>query len=473
MAPTIDEVWLEQTRRHRSESRERISATPLVRDRWALILILVVWAWSVVPRLIQTLTAPKYRVRIGEAGIPDTAIAALSETALTLLLFAVCGICVLRALDPGRRASLAGLLVPLAPWMYVVVRDLFDGDKPRMLAFVYPAVVGALWSLRPSMQLLRYVGLLTGLAAVLSLLLGALLPEKGVFRLSSGETVLQDKAVLPWGILVGFLNQGNNLGVLLVLGVPFVAMLPRWRSRLPLLAACLLALLWTASRGSLAALAALTVAAGILALVPRDWRKGVGVLMALSPLALAGVLPLRVTDPLAFTNRGMIWITSRSWWGENLWFGRSSNWYHEVASTTERISSSAFHGHNQPMHLGVTGGVLLLILTAAFLVMAAVRAADWSASGDISGVVYLVALGTTMVLERPLSFVDNLNLFPVVIVPLIFLVAGDRRPAELRSPRPTSLPGVLGDAESPKTLQHSYRRGDVDLRPGAVRGAAL
>ncbi len=409
-----------------------------VRDRWAVGLILAIWLWSVVPRLTQTITAPKYRVRLGQSAIADSGPTVVVELALTLTILAVAAMCVLRCYEPGMRLMLGGLVLLLAPWAYVVVRDVLAGDLPRKEALVYPMVVLGIWAVRPSVRVLGSLGWLTGAAAVLSVSLAVLLPGKGVFAATSGEILLQDKAILPWGTLVGFLTQGNNLGVFLALGLPFVALVnPRW-VRWSFLVLTVFALLWTASRGSMAAVGVGALAALVILVMSERLRPHLGPVVGLTPLVGVVVVPLLTTDPLAFTNRGQLWLKGLEWWGEDVWWGLGSGFYAELAMTSQRISASAYHGHNEFVHVGVTGGLVLVVLIGALMAGLAV-AAGRCGHRSVAGLTYVATLGATMLLERPLSFVDNLSIFPMVITPVaLILVIGGTGVAEPRTPVPAS-----------------------------------
>ena len=392
-----------------------------LRDRWGVALLAAVWFWSVMPRLTQTLTAPKYRVRLGQTSIPDSRLTTLMDTGLTLAIMAFAALCIVRCYEPALRFLPEALVLLLTPWAYVVVRDVFAHDMPRKEALVYPLVVLAIWAVRPSLRVLSSLGWLTGLAALLSVGLGLVLPSKGVFAASSGEILLQDKAILPLGTLVGFLTQGNNLGVLLVLGSPFLLLVrPGWWRWL-LVVVTLFALVWTASRGAMAAVVGGGLTALVVLALPPRLRPSLGPAVALAPLVAVVAVPLLTHDPQAFTNRGVLWQRSLEWWTEDVWWGRGSGFYSELAMTTERISASAYHGHNEFVHLGLTGGLALLVLVAVLMLGVSVAAGRWS-DRSVTGLAYVATLGVTMLLERPLSFVDNLNLFPMVIAPLALIL---------------------------------------------------
>jgi O-antigen ligase len=157
-------------------------------------------------------------------------------------------------------------------------------------------------------------------------------------------------------------------------------------------------------------------------------RRRVGPVLALSPYLLVGVLPFITHDPHDFTNRGLIWMKSIEWWHRNPFFGLGSDWYARVGATGDRLASSVFNGHNQLIHLLVTGGLVLVILVAVQLVVAAWRSGVLAASGHNVGVAYLATLAATGILEKSLVIVDNTSMFPVVVLPLAILMCGDYTP---------------------------------------------
>lgn len=152
----------------------------------------------------------------------------------------------------GRRA----LVLLLAPWLYTVVRTLYLGQLPGQLSqLLYPALVLALWAVRPRLEQLAILGWLHAVNVGIGLALGVFLPAKGIYQSLEGGAVDPEKALLPVGILIGPLTDGNNLAQLLVLGLPAVALLPHRHLRRVLVVLTVLALLWTWSRSALVAAA--------------------------------------------------------------------------------------------------------------------------------------------------------------------------------------------------------------------------
>jgi hypothetical protein len=392
---------------------------------WAVLLVHTVTAWIVLPRVLQSITAPKYRVSVGMPSPPYSTVAALSLTLLTLATLGLCCLILLDTVRDPHESRLLPLLVLLAPWLLLAMRDLFAGSSPRTEALLYPLVVAALWRLRTDLRVVAHLGYAVGVAALLSLLLAATLPSKGIFSTETGALVTDDKTVLPWGILVGFLTHGNSMGLFMVLGLPAVMLVPRRWLRWALAGLVLFAILWSASRSAFIALLCALLAAAATLAVPRAARVWVGALVPLVPFAVMAVLPFVVTEPAALRFRGLIWTVSREAWASSWLVGLGSGWFSDVGSSSQRLAGTVFHAHNQFLQLLVTGGLLLAVAGIALVGTACVRAGQMARAGSAFGAAYLAALAGTGTLDVTFMFVDNLSMFPVVVLPLALILLAD------------------------------------------------
>ena len=437
-------------------------------DRWAAAVLALAWATVVVPRTLQSLTAPKFRTVVGVEAAPYSAVALLAERGLSALVLAACAGALLagaRAL-PLRTAPAAAAL--LAPWVVTVVRDAYAGAAPGTVALLYPAVVLALWAARPRLGVLAVVGHLTGATAVLSMAMGAAVPAAGLFRAVGGELIAPDKQVLPIGLLVGPFTDSNNLGQVLVLGAPTLLAVRSGRSALAWALAVLAAITWTSSRSSLvAAAAALAVVAVVAA--ARSGRARAALAAAGGALALAVVVatPLvtvasgtsgaarATTADLAFTNRGYVWRLSLEAASERLLAGWGSGWYADVARYANPLGGFAYHGHNQLVQQLVTTGLVGTAALGVLALAALAAAARWagasarggetpgeggarlrggtrlvSAGGGRAGlavVTHLVALCLSCTVEVSFGTVDRGFLLPFALAPLAVALLA-RRP---------------------------------------------
>ncbi len=95
-------------------------------------------------------------------------------------------------------------------------------------SFVYGAVVVALWRLRPDRRILVALGYAVERRRRWPWR-WACWCRAGVFRTDIGSMVTDDKAILPWGLLVGFYSHSNTLGQSLALGLPWSCSFPSAR----------------------------------------------------------------------------------------------------------------------------------------------------------------------------------------------------------------------------------------------------
>lgn len=387
------------------------------------LLLVLVGADVVLPRVIQSLTTPKFRRSAGIDYGGYTAAAAMAQDVLRIAIVAICAVLIIDSIRTRRPLRIRPFVVFLAPWTYMVVRDLWVHAHPSIDALLLPVVVFALWAARPALSCLRTLAHLTIGAAVISMAMAVVDPPSALFRSDQGALIVEEKQIIPSGMLAGFLTQPNNLGQFIVLGMPALFLLrSRWL-RLVYFLIGAFTIVWTASRTSLYALTMMCLAAALLWLTRgHGARRNLSTVMIAIPFAAVCALPLVTTDPSAYSERGFIWQASLPAWYSSPWFGQGANWYRDLATTSGSIASSAFQGHNQVVQLLVTGGLLYAILTGAMILMASSRAVRLAGRGVNYGVIYLVALAGTCLLEVSLVTVDNSSMFPVVVVPLTVIL---------------------------------------------------
>lgn len=430
-----------------------------VRAFWVYALIGVVWAWICLPKIIQTLLSPKYRSIVGVENAPYSRLAAAADYALYLGVIAVCVLVIVGYLNDPDTSALGRLAVMVAPWVYIVVRDLYVPKSLSQEGVAYILIVVAVWFLRPRIAHLQCMGYLMGLTAVVSIAIAIALPAQAIFRTAAGEVIVDDKQVLPWGILVGIFTQGNNLGQFLALGLPTAFLVRHRWHRAALVILSLFAITWSASRGSMIAVGA-GLLAYVLVRVCAPWLRRIVVPAAVAGgFAIVCVVPFLTTNPEAFTNRGLVWITSLQAWGGNPWFGLGSNWYNEVGRTSARIAGSVFHAHNQLVQFLVTGGVVFVLVVLPLLAVATVRATKFAVRGEFFAVCWLMTLAGSCLLEKSFAFVDNGNFLAVTVLPLTVIVLG----SDLSGSGP-ALPSAAG--ESPAAGKRTGARGSGGALPG-------
>jgi O-antigen ligase len=340
------------------------------------------------------------------------------------------------------------------PWIYLQLRNWTLTDPLQLSQLIYPIVAIAIWALRPDLSEFALLGYLVGVVAVISIVIGFLAPSQGILRSAEGLVITQDKMLLPFGILVGIFTHGNNLGQYLVLGVPMVAVIRHRFTRVLLIIAVCFALVWSAARASLITFIVVIMVTGAVALLSARVRGLPARLIVMTPFAVAALLPLLTSDPSAFTNRGFVWMASLDAWASNPFFGLGSRYYQELGRTSESLGGSVFHGHNQLVHLLVTGGLVSVILVALMLFFAIDAAARWAERGRLVAVAYLTALAGVCTLEVSLVFVDNFFLFPVVVVPLAIILFSEQ-----------SVANTPGFAQQTKDADHKQQLARSSLSP--------
>ena len=415
-------------------------------ERWATpAIVTLTWACIIVPSLVQTFTQPKYRVFTGETVEYGTA-ALVVSLATMMALLGVCGVVILRHLGRLRGDRRGLLVVLLTPWVYQVCRDLYVDMPLRTGGLIYPLVTVALWALRPRLRQLGTVGYLVGLTAVMSFLMGVLLPAKGLLNNTAGDLVTPDKQFLPWGILVGPLSDGNPLAEFLALGVPAMAFVSRRWIRFPLMAITAFCVLWASSRSALMAIGAAALFSLVLTVTPRSARRSVSFSFILAAGSAMVILPAITTDSAAFTNRGYIWTASLQRWKDNPVVGLGSQWYSTSAGYTDNIGSTAFHGHNEVVQLLVLGGVINLLLVGFLFVMMAGNASGWAQRGVRSPAAFMMAFMVSSSLEVSYSLVHRSYLLPVTLLPFAFFAFAQENSAFASDVTPDHAPAAHAPA---------------------------
>jgi O-antigen ligase len=426
-----------------------------VRAFWAFALIAVVWAWICVPKIIQTLLSPKYRLSVGVENAPYSRLAGIADYALYLGVIAVCVLIIIGYLTSMNTSALGRLAVMIAPWAYIVVRDLYVPTTISEEGIVYILIVLAIWLLRPRITQLQSLGYLMGLTALISVVIALTLPAQAIFRTAAGEVIVDDKQILPGGLLVGIFTQGNNLGQFLALGLPTIFLIRHRWHRLILVALALLAIVWSASRGAMIAVGVGLIAFVLVRACRPWWRKLMAPTVVLVPFVVVCVVPLITTRPDAFTNRGLVWTVSLQAWRSEPWLGLGSDWYQTIGRTSSRIAGSVFHGHNQFVQFMVTGGVIFGLLVLPQLFVATARATRLAVDGKLFSVTWLAILGGSCLLEKSFSFVDNGNFLIAMVVPFATIVLGsdlDQPP-----PDPATWPDEPASTATPPASTYEER----------------
>ena len=400
-----------------------VGLTDVARGRLETALILLVGAWFLVPRLIQTLSIAKgVHTAVGGQQPPYTGLASAAQRGLFYLTIGLCLwiIALLWRRSPSRRGL--ALIVFLLPWAYLVIRDRYAQQRPENIYELMPVLAVAIWMLRPRIARLQVLGYVVGVTIVISLLVGIALPGHGIQRNAGGAVLAVDKQILPWGELVGIFSDANNLGQFIAMGLPAVMLIRARGWRIVIVLCSLFALVWSASRSSMFAVALSIVVYLVVSRTRAHSRAFVAFLLVSIAFAAVCILPLITHDPAAFTNRGYIWQASHAAWAQNPLFGNGSDWFSIIGSSSASLGPTVFHAHNQFLQLLVTGGGVLAVLVGVLIVAAMTSAARLAVRGHLFGVSYLAALAGTCVFEVSLVIVDNSLVFPVAVLPLLFIL---------------------------------------------------
>jgi O-antigen ligase len=404
-------------------------------------VIFLTWATVVVPALVRSYTAPKARQLTSDAGA-SSFLASVTTLLLVMSLAFTIGLLIVRHLGQLPTDRRGVLIVLILPWAYQVSRDAFAGTSLRLGGLLYPLILVVIWMLRPSLRQLSILGYLVGGTGVISVLMGALDPTKGILSTMAGGIVTPDKQILPWGILIGPLTDGNPLGQFLAIGTPAMIYIKRYWIRWPLVAVTAFGVMWTSNRGSLATLGVGLLVAVILKLTPYGARRPVVVTLLSAIAGLVAYLPLTARSNDAFTNRGYIWQASLRHWETNPLIGLGSQWYAQSAKYANNIGPTAFHGHNEFVQILVLGGLINLVLMLIMLLVVFRMAARWAELHDVKVPAAFVSMMLfSGMLEVSLSIVHRSFLLPVTVIPIAYMCfAREDRPMAIDAGRATELP---------------------------------
>lgn len=313
---------------------------------------------------------------------------------------------------PGAYVAILGLWASVAGLQW-----LLRTGGPSTEQLFFPLIV-LTWAItRPNPAwLYRLLAYLTVAMAVFSI--GFALVSNLAF-MPTGWNASADKAIIGESILAGPYSHSNSLGLSLALGLPFVMTQFKRRPALLSFAVTALALLWSASRTSII----ISLAAAFITIVTIYTRERIAVRILTLGLTLSTTilvaLPVFVTDPYLFTNRGLIWIQSFSSFTENQWTGIGPNAYRVVNQLTSSIGFLSTTGHNTFVTFATVGGILTLTLLA----VAGAQMAWASRAGFGTSripLLFLVVLVLLCVVEDPIRALllspQSYVIFPMICV---------------------------------------------------------
>lgn len=343
-------------------------------------------------------------------------------------------------------AGLVAVLSASVPACYVIVRALYAGvvDFHGITVVVVTLAIAAA---RPRASVLRTMAVLIVVATVASILLGLVRPDFAIQHDDGVVTERADKQILPGlGLLIGVSPHANTMGQLLALGLPLMMLIERLWLRLTVIGLMLFALAWTAARGSLATAAVVLV---LMVLLPRirGWRLR----MWLERATVAGAVLVCAALPWllpnaddAFSARGGIWRgATAAWWNENVLFGLGPQWFTlRSEESSSPIITEAVTGHNEMVHLAVTGGLMLLALALVQTVVFVGATTGRDARHDVLATLVITAIWINGWLEYSMGYIDDVPTWPVTfpLLAVLLFCRDRRRPRTAAASRSPALP---------------------------------
>ena len=406
----------------------RVALTP---EGVAMVLVTLLWLRVMAYLMVLSFTVSKRFEEVGAevASSPQAEMAGRVFLALAIGFAAAALLWHIRRLtEPG----LGRVALFVMPWLYLMLRDAAEG-RMDLTSVPLLVVVLALAALRPGKATLRLLGVLVVITAAVSILMGLVVPDASILHEADGSVRQSDKALIPAGLLEGMFTAENSLAQYLSLGLPCVLLIGSRRWRLAGVAIVLFALIWSSSRGGLITAGAVLACAALFQVL-----RTVGLRRALAPITAAAVagavavcvwLPLQPWPDDAFTARGSIWrVSIEEWLSNAATFGLGSDWYNQMGrNEASPLHGGAYHGHNEFVHLGVLGGlalVLLMALWVAGIVLVSLRA---DSGLQAVAALILIAVFTNGFFEVPLGFVDRAQTWSVSVVPLAIVFFSPRR----------------------------------------------
>lgn len=429
------------------------------------LLVAAVALGYLVPLTVESFVHPKgFRPITDAPPAPDPTLELVTLLGNALMLAACAGVVLLRL---GRVRRLLGpVLALLAAWAVGVAGLLAAGSSVSRGVVIFPAVCAAVAVLRAGGAIVRALGWTVLALVAVSVVMAVATPDAGLYFLEANQR--DEKFVWDHGILVGPYRTGNNLGLVLAVGLPFVLALPGRALRVAGTAVTALALAWTFSRTSIGAAVVGVAVAAVLAGLPRlTGARGGGLhrpgalgaphpssalgglhpssalggqgaagtarlrgALAAAGLAVLGLavlaLPVVTRDPTSFNNRAGFWHEGLEAWRQRPLLGWGADYYARLARSEENLGGFAYHAHNEAVQLLVTGGVVLLGLVLAAVVVASVTAVRLAAAGVVWPAAFLAAFLVSAAVEVPLGVVDRGMFYPAVLVPLCLLLTQGR-----------------------------------------------
>jgi hypothetical protein len=390
----VVDAW---TRRRRDDAGGTVESWATI--RWVIVLA---WAFGAIPSLLGLFQLGRQGNGIGTLTVVTGAQARLATVLSTAIAF-LCFRLIVTHLRAAPATDIWRLGAFLLPWFVIeVVSGVNAGYLAGRQFLLYPLIGITFWLVSPPLRVVSTLAFLAIGTAAFSLVF-ALVSPLGL--IDAGRAGV-DKAILGNGpqLLAGPYNASNGLALSLTFGAASVAVLRSARLRILGFALIGVALLWAAGRTSI--LATTVLVAVYVVTRGHSFR-------ALQRWTLAAILvgtvlviwtPLNETNPLAFSQRGVIWITSLSNWHHHLWLGSGPEFYERG----NPLGFYALYGHNLVVDTLARGGLVAL---AGVVVLITVLARQSLKLSRVSAFppLFVIAFVYASWLEVPIAF-NNLGI---------------------------------------------------------------
>lgn len=398
------------------------STLPAKTDRIARLIIFVAWAFAAVPALAQKLLGENRQLVLNRESA-DLAIVAQSRIALAVLLLATCAFSLWQSRLDCIKGSRVSLWCFLLPFFVFGTAELLRGNSVSISALIYPILVLTFWRCGPSVHCLSTLGICGGATASVSLVLGLFYPGLGLYYNYDGELATVDKGLFSDNLLSGIFGSANNLGQFLALSFGCALLIARRGWRWWAIGSMIWAICWSGSRSSIVVVVVVLLLGLLTSGIKAAWMKAVSATSIATTFLLCLLLPFFDSmDPGSFTGRGNMWRAGIAAWEKEPIWGLGAAWYREVAQTNSSFGQLAakflFHGHNQFLHILVTGGAITLGLTMVLVLFVAARAIQLTDQGLAIGTMVVVAFLTSGLLELNLGYLDRSLFLVTALVPL-------------------------------------------------------
>ncbi|MEB0001590.1 O-antigen ligase family protein [Cryobacterium sp. RTC2.1] len=336
-----------------------------------IALTIAAFAWAVIPGFLQLQLGIRPGDTLGSASV-TTPLSTLSKDLLLYVVYGLSAIAVLGSVIRRTRSG-AWLLVYLAPWLALAIASFAATRSFTITSLIYLAIGLAVLDHADKIRILRVVGVLTAWVSVLSILMTLTTSQ----AFTSQALVPDSKAIIGSTLLNGPFYHPNTLGTVLALGFPFAFLIKRTGWRRLSLVVIAFALVWTASRTSILAVAVGLAAAGLWVAI-RRLGDGSRLLLGLPQLLVyvavipVGVFLVATSNAKSFSARGIIWEESLALWKSRPFLGWGSDIYISISETRSAIAGLAFHGHNMWVNTltvaGIVGAAALALVYISILV---------------------------------------------------------------------------------------------------------